>query len=235
MQCSICNKAVESGRYYHDPFGNYAHADHEIESCPVCTRIIGKSSSRGKVEYSDGRFICGLCYGFEKPVKEEKTLTRAFLHAKTLLREKGFDFPQNIEVSLVSGAVFNEAGYSPSMMGLNTSQIGLFESRHDIKVLWGLPFLHTSGILAHEMLHVWQNCKGITPDEYISEGLCELGAGLIYKRSGTALGQILFNNLETNMIAVYSTGFKTMKKLLETRGWQAVREYVINSNSSTNC
>ena len=231
MKCCICNKEIIFGSYLLDSFGNAAHSNHSIEHCPACNRIIGQNSSQGKVSYSDGRFLCGHCYNFENPVQETKQIEQAYFNAHKLLTEKGFDFPKNIKVSLVSRDVFAEAGYPISVMGLNTSQIGLFGQTHQIKVLFGLPFSMCSGVIAHELLHVWQHSKGFYPEQMVCEGLCELGAGLVYKRTKTQLGQHLFENIEKNMIAVYSDGFKTMRHLLENNGWQAVRDFVKDNSN----
>lgn len=234
MKCCVCNNEITFGSYLFDSFGNAAHRHHLIEHCPACDRIIGQNSSQGKVSYSDGRFLCGHCYKFENPVQETKQIEQAYFYAQKLLTEKGFYFPKKIKISLVSRDVFAEAGYPNSVMGLNTSQISLFEQKHQIKILFGLPSVMSSGIIAHELLHVWQHSKGLYPEKTVCEGLCELGAGLVYKRTKTQLGQHLFESLEKNMIAVYSDGFKTMRHLLETNGWQSVRDFVKdNSNKQS--
>lgn len=215
-----------------DSYGNAAHGNHSFEHCPACDRIIGKNSSYGKISYSDGRFLCGHCFKYENPVQGTKQIEQAYFNAHKLLSEKGFDFPtNNIKITLVSRDVFAEAGYPISVMGLNTSKISLFGQTHQIKILFGMPFTMSSGVIAHELLHVWQNSKGLHPEETFCEGLCELGAGLVFKRTKTQLGQHLFENIEKNMITVYSEGFKAMRRLLENNGWQAVRDFVKeNSN-----
>jgi hypothetical protein len=230
MKCCICDEEIFQGTYLFDAWGNVAHNYHVLELCPACNRIIGQSSL-GKVSYSDGRFLCGHCFKYENPVQEPTQIEQAYFYARNQLIEKGFDFPKNIKVSLVSRQVFLEAGLPDSVMGLNTSQLGLFEQTHHLKVLYGLPFVQCSGVIAHELLHTWQNHKRLHAEPMVCEGLCELGTGLIYKRSKTQLSQHLFESLERNMIAVYSEGFKTMRHLLETKGWQAVRDFVKeNSN-----
>jgi len=226
MKCCICDTDIFFGAFYIDSWGNAAHGHHVIEHCPACDRIIGQSSSLGKINYSDGRFLCGHCFKFENPVQETKQIELAYFNARKLLSEKGFDFPKKIKVSLVSREVFGEAGYPDTVLGMNTSQIGILEQTHHVKVLFGLPLTLCSGVIAHEILHVWQHDKGLNPEPMICEGLCELGAGLVYKRTKTPLGERLFENIEKNMIAVYSDGFKAMRNLLETKGWQAVRDHV---------
>lgn len=233
MNCSICNTEIGAGQYFYDSYGHFAHSHHSIEYCPICQRIIGKYSSNGKTEYSDGRFICGFCNQNEKPVRETSQLNQIYFAALGLLKEKGFEFPKNIKVSLVSMEVFREAGYPPTIYGLNTSQVGVFEVKHHVKVLWGLPMLLCTGVVAHELLHVWQNSEGLKPETTISEGLCELGAALVYKRSGSKLGELLFSNTEKNLITEYSEGFKIMKHLLEKHGWQSVRDYVTKNSKKT--
>lgn len=228
MECCICEKQIESGNYYYDVYGNVAHGHHSnVEYCPVCRRLIGTHSSNGKVKYSDKRYICGYCDENESPVKEIRQLNRSYFEAITLLKEKGFDFPSNIKVFLVSQDVFTELGYAPTTLGLNVTKKSYSKVQsHEISVLWGLPYLLCTGVLAHELLHVWQNTKGLKPDNLICEGMCELGSGLVYKRNKTKLGQVLFDSIEKNMELTYSDGFKFMKTLLENQGWNAVKQYV---------
>ena len=212
-------------QYLYDIHGNTAHAHHSTELCPVCERIIGQSSSNGKINYPDGRYICGHCNMNENPVNDRILLKQAFDNAKELLQEKGFDFPK-VTVHFASKEDFFRMGYHNGTLGLTTSVIGIGQTTHKITILYGLPMLLSSGILGHELLHVWQNNNGIRVDPYICEGVCELGSGLIYKRSDTVLGKLLFDKLERNMLKTYSDGFIAMKNMLETYGWQAVREYV---------
>ncbi|MCF8267074.1 MAG: protein DA1 [Ignavibacteriales bacterium] len=231
MKCCVCNGLI-IGKYYSDLWGNAAHATHVIERCPACGRLIGESSSHGKITYSDGRFLCGNCFKFENPVQNPELIEQAYFNARKLLSEKGFDFPKNIKVSLVSSEVFSEEGYSESILGLNTSLLSLMERKHHVRILYGLPFTLTSGVIAHEILHVWQHEKGLKPEPMICEGLCELGAGLVYKRTKTPLGERLFANIEKNMLSVYSKGFMTMRSLLESKGWPAVRKYVFENSQN---
>lgn len=227
MECCICKNQIESGNYYYDVYGNFAHAHHNVEHCPVCHRIIGTYSSQGKVIYSDKRFICAYCDQNESPVKDTDQLNRSYFEAISLLKEKGFDFSTNIKVLLVSQDIFTELGYATSTLGLNVTKKSYSKVQsHEISILWGLPYILCTGILAHELLHVWQNTKGLKPDNMICEGMCELGSGLVYKRNKTKLGEVLFDNIEKNMELTYSEGFKFMKTLLENQGWNAVRDYV---------
>ena len=90
-------------------------------------------------------------------MQEPIQIERAYFNARNKLIEKGFHFPKNIKVSLVSRQVFVDAGLPETVMGLNTSQMGLFDQTHHVKVLYGLPFIQSSGVIGHELLHIWQN------------------------------------------------------------------------------
>jgi hypothetical protein len=227
MICCICNSVILTGEQYrYDEHGNTTHVYHkDPDCCPVCDRLIGKFSSNGKITYPDGRYICGFCAN-ENPVNNMEILKQAFFYAKNLLQEKGFEFPK-VVVCLASKNDFIRLGYHNGL-GLTSSWVTIGQGKHKIRVLYGLPMLLTTGVLAHELLHVWQNSRGLSPEPVISEGLCELGSGLIYQRSknNVLLGKLLFQKLETNRLSTYSEGFKFMKNMLENYGWQAVREYV---------
>jgi len=234
-RCSICNAWVIPGEtYYYDDHNNVCHTYHNgIEFCPICNRLIGESSSNGKVTYHDGRFICGYCHKFENPVHDRIKLKEAFLHSKLLLQGKGFEFPP-VNVDFASQIDFSGSGYSEGTIGITVSHLSTAQQCHKIKILFGLPKVMCSAVLGHELLHVWLNEENLKPEVNVMEGFCELGAGLIYKRTDSALSKRLFQNLEKNTYVTYSEGFKKMKYLLESSGgWQAVRNFV-KDNSKLN-
>jgi len=234
MNCCICNKVINPGeQYIIDVHGNRAHAHHCIEVCPVCERMIGEVSSYGKIVYPDGRYICGNCYMNNNPVIDKKLLEQAFFNAKHLLQEKGYNFPK-ITIHLASKDEFIQLGCHNETLGLTTSRISIGKETHQIQILYGLPILLSTGIIAHELLHSWLNRNGLRPEPVICEGLCELGAALVYKRVNTPFGKFLFRKLERNMLFIYSEGFKMMKNILETDGWEATREYVKNNSKNHN-
>jgi hypothetical protein len=175
--------------------------------------------------FSDGRVLCGYCYKHEAPVMSRESLEKSYFHARNLLNDKGFAFPRKIKVSLVSKDYFTKQGLHSSW-GQAISYIGGMEQRHEIKVMIGLPFIMCCAIMAHEMLHVWQNTHGLRPEPEICEGLCELGSALVYKRAKTPLSNVLLNNLENNLALIYSQGFLKMKEILVKEGWEATRLYV---------
>ena len=226
MDCSICGQSIQS-KYYQDSFGSKVHTHHEIEYCPVCGRIICNLSY--KKRYSDGRFICNCCYENERPVIDKSKLDAAYCKAIRLLREKGFCFPNDIKVSLVSKEIFVKRGYKTAS-GLCVSQINMFGFRHHIMILFGLPELNTVGIIAHELLHCWQNQERVKLVDTYCEGICELGSGLVYKRAKSNFGDLLFRQLETNQISEYSQGFIKMKEILEKHGWEGIKQFAKNQS-----
>jgi hypothetical protein len=168
------------------------------------------------------------------PVIDRKFLNKAFFNAKILLQEKGFSFPK-ITISFASKEDFVRLGCHDETLGLTISRIAIGKEKHEIQILYGLPILLSTGIIAHELLHSWLNRNGLRPEPAICEGLCELGAGLVYKRSNTSFGEFLFQKLERNTLTIYREGFKIMKNILETNGWQTVREYVKNNSQNFSC
>jgi len=225
-KCSVCNSWIfPLQEYYLDTYGNAYHTYHKAEHCPICDRVIGQNSSNGKIVYQDGRFICGHCHQNERPVMDRNCLKESFLSAKGLLMQKGFSFP-GIVVTFASITDF----CSENTLGMTKFKIEGGKKEHNIQILYGLPMVMSSSVLAHELLHCWLNDQNLKPDNVTMEGLCELGAGLVYKRSNSSLGNLLFQRLESNMITTYSDGFIKMKTMLETHGWDAVRNYVGNNS-----
>ena len=68
--------------------------------------------------------------------------------------------------------------------------------QNDIYVLRHLSKTCYAGVLAHEMLHLWQNKNGLSPRRDICEGFCNLGSFEILKSNGTQVAISRISALE---------------------------------------
>jgi hypothetical protein len=99
------------------------------------------------------------------------------------------DLPKDIPIQLVTPAEMaklNHSGqinlYQPGL-AQTAKTIGVFGShcKHTIYIFDYLPKIKFAGVLAHEMLHVWQNEKGIALSPMRTEGFCNLGSYVVYE------------------------------------------------------
>ncbi len=228
--CCVCQKELK-GKAVGDPWGNWAHEEHELTFCSCCDRIISQQSSNRAVHYKDGRSICGLCtqQAILIPLQAEESKKKVLKS----LEEKGFSgIPQKIEMEIgqLNASVSGEnksfkAGETRTQAHyLNHQQVGL---SHKIKVLFGVPKIEFEAILAHEFLHVWQNEKKLKLSPQACEGLCELGSFLIYSQEDTAFSQFKIKKMRENKDPIYGEGFRLMLAKWERLGWEALIDEVL--------
>ena len=81
-----------------------------------------------------------------------------------------------------------------------------------------MPKIQFAGVLAHELLHVWQNEKGISLPPPLTEGFCNLGSYVVYKSIGNELAIRMIKNLENDPSPVYGDGFRKVFEVYKREG-----------------
>lgn len=224
-ECCICLKAL-SGTIGYDPWGNAAHLTHRISFCSSCDRILSPHRSGGAFRYSDGRLICGLCKKIA--VNDGVSANRSRRKVLSLLEKSGFDgIPKNVEIVLAHSKTLSAHSRKRHTAGLTLSHVHFNNYKrtgvtHQIGILSGLPKVEFEAVMAHELLHVWQQEHGVKFTPLYSEGLCELGAFLIYSQDESDLGRHLIQKMMKNDDPVYGNGYRLMQQKLETLGWRGL-------------
>jgi len=223
-KCVVCDEYIIAGQYTIDSRGQVAHIHHKLEFCTTCGGIIGKN----EIRVSENRVICELCN--KTVVKTEAQVKWVEQKVRSIYKNVAIgEISQKVKIKIVTPQelmkLFNQNTVNISQKGLTISQEtakGIFD--HNIYVLDYLPKVFFAGVLAHEMLHVWQNEKYLTPSPKVTEGFCNLGSYIVYKDIDNALANILIKQLEADPDPVYGEGFRTIKNTFEKKGLQ----YVIN-------
>ena len=194
MKCAICHTDIK-GRYLIDAWGQTVCAGHKTEFCSSCGRFVAPTD----LHLTDGRCLCSYC----KP---------------SVVSSHGItDIPTGIPIQIVTP---NEMARLNGSKQLNLFQpgltqtaklIGLFMSsrcRHTIYIFDYLPKIQFAGVLAHEMLHAWQNEKGISLPPAYTEGFCNVGSYVVYEAINTDLSRFFIKRLEEDPSSVYGDGFR---------------------------
>jgi len=189
----------------------------------------------GAFAYDDGRTICGQCK--KTSVTDGVVVNRSKRKVLDLLAQAGFaDIPKNIEIVLTNRHALTNKTDHPFTRGLtltnthfsNYKRVGM---EHQIGILFGLPELEFSGILAHELLHVWQNQNDVKLSAMHTEGFCNLGSYWVYRSESSDLSKQLIRLLMENKDPIYGNGFRLMHKKLENLGWKGlISEILANKN-----
>ena len=73
-------------------------------------------------------------------------------------------------------------------------------------------------MLAHELLHVWQNEHRVSLPPKFSEGFCNLGTYLFYTYLNNELSTMLAERMMKDPDPIYGEGFREVKQIFETEG-----------------
>ena len=105
---------------------------------------------------------------------------------------------------------FNQAGLTKYRS--ISSTLSSLKKEYKIYVLDYFQKIKFAGVLAHELLHVWQYEKGISLSSQLTEGLCNLASYLVYEDINTDLSRMYIKFLQEDSDPIYGDGFR---KVLE--------------------
>lgn len=203
--------------------------------CSACHRITSKETTKGVYQYSDGRIICGVCK--KSAVTKPWSINKIKRQLLTGLENLGFEgIPLNFDLSLVDKEIITRHSRAHHTQGLTVTQKSYSKKagtqlKHHILVLNGLPEILFKGVLAHEILHIWQNEHGFKLAQKYTEGLCNLGSYWVYKNDKSELAQIFLKKLIEDEDRIYGVGFRLMLKKFENKEWQPfIKELLQNKH-----
>jgi hypothetical protein len=231
-RCALCGEAIFDEREQ-DFWGNWYHRSHarKVGRCPYCGRYFSESVSKGKYQYQDGRYICGIC-------RESAVLTT--IAVDSLLEETGRRLadlgislePGNIPVTLISldqlrglpDADTASSGYTfcEELHAGDTERVD-----RQVCILFGLPRMRFVSVLAHELMHAWMFTNGCADwDPLLAEGSCNYTSYLVMGTYSAPEAEFEKKVLEEEEDAVYGAGFKRVLALAEERGTSGWLEWI---------
>jgi len=225
VRCVICGQYIIIGRYALDSWNQAAHDFHKISFCFSCGRIIVKNG----LVLPDSRQLCEICQ--PSVVKTPQQIEWVEKKVRAILSSVGIrDIPKNVQIEIIDPYQFmrikGNNRIDLNQHGMATynkiSRNGVTKTEHKVYILDHLPKVAFAGILAHELLHVWQNDKGITPPNDICEGFCDLGSYAVYSVINNPTALHFIEQLDKSDNPVYGEGFRKVKRYLDQKGWQAV-------------
>lgn len=220
VNCLICKERI-IGKYFVDSWEQTVHEHHEFQLCFNCGRIVLKDG----LKLADGRHICIHCQ--PSLVKTKQDVDWVNEKTRKMLTKIGFnDIPQDVPIeicdsnklnSLYGGNIIN-----PNQRGLaqftQMTQNGVFKVEHKVYVIDNLTKTVFAGVLAHELLHVWQNQENIKAPQNITEGFCNLGSDLMYKTINNEVSIKLIDSLNKDENPIYGDGFRKIKEFYDKNG-----------------
>ena len=217
-RCVVCGKEL-FGSYKIDCWGQGFCEEHGTEClCQNCMRATGADG----VRLMDGRRVCGQCK--DKVVIKDAHIDWVYSRLLEIFKKNFLTLPENISIKIVSLTQIAHLAQAPKgrePMGLTHSQhSGLFMAtmQHQIYMRDYLHKVVFGGVLAHELLHVWQNEHHITLAPQYCEGFCNLGTYLFYSYLNNELSEKLMESMMRSTDPIYGQGFRRVKEIFETQG-----------------
>ena len=214
--CVVCGGVIV-GSYKIDMWGQPFHTHHDAQMCASCGRVV--TSDDTHLPYN--RHICSYCV--RAVVRKPEHIKWVYDRVQIIFKSKGLELPTNIPVEIVDAARMAQLNKSKiidiNKLGLTVSGgIGVFGAKmyHNVYMLDSLHKVIFGGVLAHELLHVWQNEHHIRLPKSYSEGFCNLGSYLLYRSIENDMTKMLINNMLNNPDPIYGDGFRDVKALFES-------------------
>lgn len=210
MKCMICDTEIR-GRYLIDAWKQSVCDWHKIEYCSSCGRFVKLSD----LHLPDGRCLCSFCH--PSIVHLSQHIEWVEKRVRSILSSCGItDIPQNTPIRLVSPIEMAKLSGSKQInlfqpgLTRTSKMVGLFVSRcnHTIYIFNYLPKIQFAGVLAHELLHVWQNEKGILLPSSYAEGFCNVGSYVVYDAINTDISHYFIKRLAEDPNPIYGDGFR---------------------------
>jgi LIM domain-containing protein len=216
LRCVVCGAPLEDS-YLEDGWGNAFHARHGREIlCPFCGRVMAPATTGGGfISTANGIRICALCAGRAVSSREqiEAVLERVRLRLMDLFPVPPGSFSWELvdrthllERLPPGQALGTELGVTREALQRSGKEV---RRRIQVFLLSGIPDWLLDGVAAHELVHVWQQQRGLDslPPEQ-AEGTAEYASYLLLREGGTQEGKVKIEAMEKSADKVYGRGFR---------------------------
>lgn len=237
--CMICGKTLV-GTVLCDGRGNSVCGSHEkyLKYCNSCGSFVRESD----LHLKDGRILCTACS--KAIVRHPEDVKWIIAQVKQFLSEVGIShLSDTIRLKIVTAQEMSRVRgdgkinlYSPGLALSNCGYCGLFKKQweHTVYVLDNIPKVKFAGILAHELLHTWQNEKEYDFPTDLKEGFCNLGSYVTYMKINNDYSRILAENLKNDSSEIYGEGFRKVLPIYKRVGNLSEVAKIIDSQVRNN-
>jgi hypothetical protein len=218
-RCVYCQKPLLR-EHLLDAWGNKYCSEHQKQypQCDFCSRLIPPvQQTPGWNAYGVSR--CATCRSHAIDVIEQAQ--PLFQECKAWLARQGFRFnqlPLHLELrdrATLSKLLQGRSVNHPLGVTLSSRQMrnGYFYNSQieGVAVLQGMPPTLFSGVVLHELGHVWLTVHQIESlPAWAEEGFCQLLSYRYYQSLNTAEARFHAERLESASDPIYGEGFRTM-------------------------
>lgn len=239
-RCVVCSQPVLTSSRV-DRWGFHAHVAHgsAINLCSYCGRIIGQASTGGGVAYTDGRPVCNLCR--KTAIDTPEAGVRVMARVRKRLAEWGvvLDYPliplqlgmkpwlQQVQRQGSFAFGGETVGLTRAVVSQRVRGREVLDRRVDLSIyaLAGLPEEVFASVMGHELMHAWGHLAGSQRRQpQLEEGAARYVEAVILAEAGSPEGAKRLEMIHYDDDPTYGTGFRRVRRFVETRGWTALLE-----------
>ena len=237
MKCFICENNIV-GKYFIDAWNHRIcekHVNNDVVLCSSC-HVFTKKEHVFEYDYT----LCPICS--RSAVTTNDSIDIILKSVINKLSRAGFKIDFNTvtikicdarEMAKVRNSSINIMNKGLTLTEVHSSIgamiFGAKKFKHNIYMLNHMPKIEFAGILAHELLHVWQTQNGINLSSKLTEGLCNMGSYLMYTQLGGTVTEYYIKALFENTDPIYGDGFKYVYAKYEEIGWDGIKQKALNN------
>ena len=170
---------------------------------------------------------------WKKPnIKSTKDVSQVYSYVINVFESYDIDYMPHIPVLIISREQMYQESGNRNVVGLAYTQtFGDGEQAFEIHIVSGLTKLDFAETLAHEVMHTWINQNHINIASHADlEGLCNYASYILLRSVNTAYAQNLIAAMMQNPDPIYGEGFRNVKAVIDSIGFDAYLERVKGGN-----
>ena len=211
--CTYCGKPV-FGTFYKDLYGHSICSSHPRRLCISCDAFCDS----GAITIAEDKYLCVNCQKYHTTLKDAKEIIKMI---RSHYKEIGLGEIERFHLEMVGLDDMKRLFHTETngdILGLAIQSGKGF----DIKVLRNLSHTAIAGVLAHELLHLWQYQRWLNVPLRINEGFCNLGSYEIYTLIKTKHAEVKIDMLMKDPGPIYGDGYRIVKCYYDKAGWAGV-------------
>lgn len=239
MYCAYCNKALV-GQYQMDGWGTKFCPEHSNQY-PIC-RFCGRLVPQGRIMKNSGYIRCPVCRA--SAIETQEQAQPIFSRLALWVNSQGLRY-NNLPLCIEVVDTTRLSEYNGQINDVNTLGVTLvqktvstFRTRVTISgvaILQGLPSTLFHSVTVHELGHAWIAVHGVTGlEKWAEEGFCQLLAHRLLVQIATAESKYHTIVIERNNDPVYGEGFRRVRGVSESVGFQHMVNYLLTSKRLPN-
>ena len=217
MVCSICNRIIE-GQYRQNYYNQLCCNRHELFICYCCGRYVKPKTC---IEVPPYGLFCPDCQ--LRLVNEDSAVRIARLVNRYYSR-LNLEIPDYSLKLITESRMISEAG-ATNVLGLAFNC-----NPYEIHIIRHLSRTGLAGVLAHEVLHLWQYANGFSTSALMCDGMCEFGSYMMLKSIDKREACFRLQCISQNSDKIYGGGFRLVNEIYQKFGWKGVIKALMIDN-----